>query len=112
MRTRTLVFSLLMPVAASANALTSLHPEEAYPDDEPRLTSPGDYSELFRQVQERLLALGFDAGEVNGDFGLKTQAALAQFQLARGLPAGGALDQRTLNELGVDLGLSLLSGGE
>lgn len=45
--------------------------------------------------------LGFDAGPVNGDFGHKTQAALAQLQLSRTLPASGPLDDETLAELGV-----------
>lgn len=42
------------------------------------------------------------AGPVNGDFDGKTQAALAQFQLSRDLPASGQLDDRTAAELGVD----------
>jgi len=52
-------------------------------------------------VQEKLNALGFDAGKPNGDFGAKTQAALAQFQLSRTIPAGGQLDELTLDELGL-----------
>jgi len=52
-------------------------------------------------VQEKLRALGFDAGPVNGDFGTKTQAALAQFQLTASLPVSGQLDDPTLDELGV-----------
>lgn len=102
MNPRILAFALLAPLAASAGALTSLHPEDAYPDDAPVLASPGDYDALFRQVQEKLHGLGFDAGPVNGEFGAKTQAALAQFQLARNLPASGALDDGTLAELGID----------
>jgi peptidoglycan hydrolase-like protein with peptidoglycan-binding domain len=94
--------TLLMPLgAAAADALTSLHPEAAYPNDAPPLLSPGPYAELNKQVQQKLHDLGFDAGPVNGDFGIKTQAALAQFQLSRDLPASGSLDDRTLAELGV-----------
>lgn len=52
-------------------------------------------------MQEKLRELGFDAGPVNGDFGSKTQAALAQFQLSRAIPASGQLDDQTLAELGV-----------
>jgi peptidoglycan hydrolase-like protein with peptidoglycan-binding domain len=52
-------------------------------------------------VQERLRELGFDAGPVNGDFGEKTQAALAQFQLSRTIPASGQMDKETRAELGV-----------
>jgi peptidoglycan hydrolase-like protein with peptidoglycan-binding domain len=87
--------------AAAADEFTSLHPEAAYPDNAPPLASPGPYSEFTKQVQEKLHELGFDAGPANGDFGSKTQAALAQFQLSRDLPASGQLDQRTVDELGV-----------
>jgi len=100
MNRRILLFTLLAPCAAlAANPLTSLHPEAAYPDDAPRLSSPGEYDGLIRHVQEKLLKQGFDAGPINGDFGAKTQAALAQFQLSRDLPASGMLDDTTLAAL-------------
>ncbi|HEX2567246.1 MAG TPA: peptidoglycan-binding domain-containing protein [Burkholderiales bacterium] len=83
-----------------------IHPEEAYPNDLPRLTSPGEHSALIQQVQEKLRARGFDAGPANGDFGSKTQAALAQFQLSQSLPVSGSLDSPTLNALGVVAGLA------
>jgi peptidoglycan hydrolase-like protein with peptidoglycan-binding domain len=87
----------------AATPFTSIHPEEAYPNDAPPLASAGDHAPLFKAVQERLLEEGFDGGPANGNFGAKTQAALAQFQLSRNLPVSGALDVRTLDELGVDL---------
>jgi peptidoglycan hydrolase-like protein with peptidoglycan-binding domain len=79
-----------------------VHPEEAIPDNLPRMVSPGPYDELVMQMQQKLKERGFDAGPVNGDFGPKTQAALAQFQLATMLPASGMPDPRTLLELGVE----------
>jgi peptidoglycan hydrolase-like protein with peptidoglycan-binding domain len=92
---------LLLPLSASAaSPFTSLHPEAAIPDSAEK-PSPGPYTEFISQVQRKLLELGFDAGPVNGDFGAKTQAALAQFQLSRAIPAGGQLDDGTLAELGV-----------
>jgi peptidoglycan hydrolase-like protein with peptidoglycan-binding domain len=78
-----------------------MDPEEAIPDNLPRMVEPGPYENLYKQVQQKLGELGFDAGPVNGDFGEKTQAALAQFQLANLLPASGALDEGTLKELGI-----------
>lgn len=106
MNSRTLTLglaALLAQLSASAaTPFTSMHPEAAYPDNAPMLVEPGDYAPLFRAVQERLRELGFDAGPANGDFGAKTQAALAQFQLARDLPVSGMLDDRTRAELGVD----------
>ena len=87
--------------ALAADPFTSLHPEEAYPDPEPPISEDA-YAGFIRQVQEKLRALGFDAGPANGDFGAKTQAALAQFQLSRTIPASGQLDDPTLAELGIE----------
>src|SRR5688572_13826126 len=92
---------VLTPVAVAAGgAFTSLHPEEAIPDARSQV-SAGPYDDFIKRVQEKLRGLGFDAGPVNGDFGEKTQAALAQFQLSRTIPASGQLDDLTLAELGI-----------
>ena len=96
---RALVALLLWPAAAMASGpFTSLHPEEHIPDavEQP---SADPFTGFISDVQKRLHALGFDAGPVNGDFGAKTQAALAQFQLSRTIPASGQLDDQTLSEL-------------
>jgi hypothetical protein len=87
--------------ALAQKAVGDIHPEEAIPDNLPRITAPGPFEDFIKQVQEKLRELGFDAGQVNGDFGLKTQAALAQFQLANVLPVSGALDDQTLLALDV-----------
>jgi peptidoglycan hydrolase-like protein with peptidoglycan-binding domain len=93
--------ALLTPLGvAAARDFTSLHPEEAIPDSTEQI-SAGPYNDFIMRVQEKLHANGFNAGPVNGDFGAKTQAALAQFQLSRTLPASGQLDAETLLELGV-----------
>ena len=101
MKLRLFLLGLLAPaIALGAGPFTSLHPEAAHPDPDTRVQS-GPYSGLISQVQERLRALGFDAGPVNGDFGEKTQAALAQFQLSATIPASGQLDDQTLAKLGI-----------
>jgi peptidoglycan hydrolase-like protein with peptidoglycan-binding domain len=101
---RTLLLAALLPATAfAADEITSLHPEDAIPDSLPRLTAPGPFSGLYSDVQKRLHELGFDAGPVNGDFGVKTQAALAQFQLANAIPVSGMLDSATLRALDVPL---------
>jgi peptidoglycan hydrolase-like protein with peptidoglycan-binding domain len=100
---RGIAFAILLSAplsAAAAGEFTALHPEEAYPDPKGQ-PSPDAYSGFVSKVQEKLRELGFDAGPVNGDFGAKTQAALAQFQLSRTIPASGQLDNMTLAELGV-----------
>lgn len=88
--------------AASAGDAVGIYPAEAIPDNLPRLASPGPYDDFIKEVQQKLNELGFDAGPVNGDLGEKTQAALAQFQLSRVLPASGALDDGTLYALGIE----------
>ncbi len=106
MRTLLRLVAMSLLVAGATPALAGkalgIHPEEAIPDNLPRMNSPGPYDDFIKQVQQKLDDLGFDAGPVNGDFGEKTQAALAQFQLANLLPASGALDGKTILELGVE----------
>ena len=94
---RLLFLLLLLPLGSLASGV---HPEEDHPDPVAQ-ASADPYTGFISQVQEKLRELGFDAGPVNGDFGTKTQAALAQFQLSRTIPAGGQLDDLTLEELGV-----------
>jgi peptidoglycan hydrolase-like protein with peptidoglycan-binding domain len=94
-----IIFATLPAMAASE--FGTVHPEEAYPDEAPPLASRGPYADLLTQVQEKLHALDFDAGPVNGESTSKLQAALAQFQLSRALPVSGMLDEQTLRELGV-----------
>ena len=51
------------------------------------------------ELQQRLSALGFDTGRVDGIFGEHTAAALAEFQRNVGLPVDGILGVETLHEL-------------
>lgn len=92
---------LALTSAYGGTALSDTHPEEAYPDNLRLMVSPGPDAALIEEVQRKLRERGFDAGPVDGAYGTKTQAALAQFQLAQSLPATGMLDDDTLRELGV-----------
>lgn len=98
--------------ALAGTALSDNHPEEAYRNDVPPVVSPGPHADLLRQAQERLHALDFDPGPANGAISTKTQAAIAQFQLAQLLPATGTLDQATLLALGLDPAALVSSSGE
>ena len=101
LRSLALAIFLAAPLsAAAAGEFTAIHPEEAYPDPKGQ-PSQDPYSGFISKVQEKLREHGFDAGPVNGDFGPKTQAALAQFQLSWTIPASGQLDDATLAALGV-----------
>jgi peptidoglycan hydrolase-like protein with peptidoglycan-binding domain len=98
---RLLLICLFAPLGSIASGpFTALHPEAHEPDPTGQ-ASADPYTGFISDVQEKLRELGFDAGPVNGDFGTKTQAALAQFQLSRTIPASGQLDEETLQQLGV-----------
>lgn len=53
-------------------------------------------------AQEQLHHEGFYAGRIDGDLSGEAQAALVQFQLSRGIPASGALDDATLAALRIE----------
>jgi len=52
-----------------------------------------------RQVQQRLNAIGYHAGAVDGVLGPQTESALRRFQRARNLDATGHIDSKTLAAL-------------
>ncbi len=56
-------------------------------------------TEQIQAVQERLNALGYDAGTVDGAAGPKFSEALTSFQTANGLDATGELDEKTIAAL-------------
>lgn len=56
----------------------------------------------IRKVQQKLNQEGFHAGSVDGQWSSETQSAIRNFQQSKGLQATGQLDQRTLDELGLD----------
>lgn len=55
----------------------------------------------IQQLQQRLNALGYDAGTVDGLFGKQSAQALRQFQRQQGLPADGYPDETSLRQLQV-----------
>lgn len=62
-------------------------------------TAPVQPSSTIRQVQEKLKALGFYTGEVTGNVGSKTTAAIKAFQTKYGLTADGIPGNATLSKL-------------
>lgn len=69
---------------------------QAIPSNQPRLHR----SEVI-QLQELLLAKGFEVGEVDGLLGPASRAALRKFQMGAGLIGDGFPDRKTLARLGV-----------
>jgi peptidoglycan hydrolase-like protein with peptidoglycan-binding domain len=61
----------------------------------------GAKGEAVRALQNRLNALGYNAGGADGAFGPKTEAAVKAFQKARGLTADGVVGPKTWDKLGI-----------
>ena len=59
----------------------------------------GTISDAVRDMQNRLIALGYLKGTADGNFGTKTSLALIAFQKANGLTADGVAGTKTLKKL-------------
>jgi peptidoglycan hydrolase-like protein with peptidoglycan-binding domain len=55
----------------------------------------------IQKAQKKLQKKGFYAGEIDGQVGPQTMSALKAYQREKGIPQTGALDARTLDELGI-----------
>ncbi|OMG59065.1 peptidoglycan-binding protein [Tessaracoccus sp. ZS01] len=65
----------------------------------PPLLAPGDDSEQVRELQHRLLQLNWMSGKITSDYGDATRLAVEGFQVKRGLPGTGEVDQVTWDRL-------------
>lgn len=70
----------------------------AGPTPEPPLSS-GSRGEKVEELQKRLQALGYYDGEIDGQFGPGTKAAVVNFQKNNGLDTDGLAGAETLNLL-------------
>ena len=62
--------------------------------------------DLTRAIQQRLKDQGFYYGEVDGQGGDETSAAIRRYQIRHGLKVTGQLNDETLHSLGVSPGTS------
>jgi peptidoglycan hydrolase-like protein with peptidoglycan-binding domain len=63
----------------------------------------GDAGAAVVTLQKALLALGFDPGTPDGDFGAKTEAAVVGFQVAKTLDPDGVVGEKTASKLNAAL---------
>jgi peptidoglycan L-alanyl-D-glutamate endopeptidase CwlK len=63
----------------------------------------GNKGERVQALQQTLKNKGFDPGNVDGDFGPATEAAVISFQKSEGLLADGKAGSQTLGALGLDV---------
>ena len=66
----------------------------------------GTVSDAVRDLQNRLIALGYLSGKADGNFGTQTSLALIAFQKANGLAADGVAGTSTLKKLNSTSALS------
>lgn len=89
-----------IPVGSSASPAQVTVPPTSVPTPTPaaslKLGSQGDQ---VRQVQEKLKALGFYKGSVDGDFGEGTEKAVIAFQKQYKLTADGKVGSQTMAKL-------------
>jgi hypothetical protein len=74
-----------------------------YPYDGPIYvgSNPRPFDQVVADVQSLLQDMGFYKGEVDGLVGPLTQEAVAAYQASQGLPSTAAIDQPTLDSLGL-----------
>jgi peptidoglycan hydrolase-like protein with peptidoglycan-binding domain len=68
---------------------------------EQEAASPGTNSAVVLRAQIQLRQLGYYTGPTDGDLEDSTKDAITRYQLAKRLPASGALDDATLASLGI-----------
>jgi len=98
---------------ASSSLLKKLEASTAPAYDGFRPLNPGDHNAYVKQMQLRLIQLGYLQGEADGIYGYNTQVALISFQTAIKYPITmitGVADRDTLIRL-YDLNAPTFGGG-
>ena len=82
------------PLPEVPDNVMAVTPDPAAPTPEPVLRT-GSRGQDVKDLQSRLYTLGYYTGEIDGQFGAGTQAAVIDFQRANGLDADGMAGSET-----------------
>ncbi len=82
------------PLPEIPGNVMAVTPDPSAPTPEPVLRT-GSRGEEVKEVQTRLYQLGYYTGEIDGQFGNATKAAVLDFQRANGLDADGMVGAET-----------------
>ena len=82
------------PLPEIPGNVMAVTPDPSAPTPEPVLRT-GSRGEEVKEVQTRLYQLGYYTGEIDGQFGNATKAAVIDFQRANGLDADGMVGAET-----------------
>lgn len=77
-----------------------------------RTLSKGSRGSEVRDLQKKLIQIGYQVGKVDGIYGKKTQSAVKRFQQEHGIKADGIAGTRTIKELKRLTGESSTSSGK
>ena len=89
----------------TANSIASVAMQEAlFDEDAPEYDGyvtlvPGDRNQRVREMQARLIRLGYQSGYTDGIYGTKTKNAVSAFQKRAGIKATGIADETTQRAL-------------
>lgn len=82
-----------------AGTFTTAQRKASVSDSETSYIKSGSSGETVKSVQTKLKALGLYSGEITGNVGSKTEAAIKAFQLKYGLTADGIAGPQTLAKI-------------
>ncbi len=82
------------PEPAGPDSVLAVTPDPAAPTAEPVLRK-GMTGQSVKDAQSRLYALGYEIGEIDGQFGTATRDAVKAFQQRNGLDADGIIGAET-----------------
>ncbi|NLM20666.1 MAG: spore cortex-lytic enzyme [Peptococcaceae bacterium] len=77
-----------------------------------RTLSPGSKGAEVKELQKKLLQIGYQVGKVDGVYGKSTTEAVKRFQKNRGLKVDGMAGEKTIAELKKLTGESTTSSGK